>query len=192
MLGAPAASCAKVESTRVSHHGYTGSPGIPARNGFNGFLRALPGDRAFLSPSPTRIAPRNLTPASGRQDHTTSPSAGLRIRQSAACVHRIPPRVRDDRDTPLGWGGMAGNVDLIWGKREGIYFCEGGWTGGIRLKPKENFFSARMRRAIVALNASIKNATLVRKRGNFRPGLGRGVREISISFVEERTWRATF
>ena len=28
-----------------------GSPGIPARNGFNGFLRALPGDRAFLSPS---------------------------------------------------------------------------------------------------------------------------------------------
>jgi hypothetical protein len=28
------------------------SPGIPARNGFNGFLRALPGDRALLSPSP--------------------------------------------------------------------------------------------------------------------------------------------
>jgi hypothetical protein len=40
-----------VVNTRVSHHGYTGSPGIPARNGFNGFLRALPGDRAFLSPS---------------------------------------------------------------------------------------------------------------------------------------------
>jgi len=28
------------------------SPGIPARNGFNGFLRALLGDRACLSPSP--------------------------------------------------------------------------------------------------------------------------------------------
>ena len=27
------------------HHGRTGTPGIPARNGFNGFLRALPGDR---------------------------------------------------------------------------------------------------------------------------------------------------
>jgi hypothetical protein len=27
------------------------TPGIPARNGFNGLLRALPGDRAFLSPS---------------------------------------------------------------------------------------------------------------------------------------------
>src|SRR4030081_4112603 len=68
----------------------------------------------------------NLTPASGRQDHTTSPYAAtslvrvlltahgfLRIRpaipsRAKRCrVHRIPPRVRDDRDTPLLWGGMA-------------------------------------------------------------------------------------
>ena len=76
------------------------TPGIPARNGFNGFLRALPGDRAFLPPSSTDHSV-NLTPASGRQDHTTSPSAGQRIRQSAARVHRIPPRVRDDREPPL-------------------------------------------------------------------------------------------
>src|SRR6202022_3935287 len=27
-----------VKKTRVSHHGRTGTPGIPARNGFNGFL----------------------------------------------------------------------------------------------------------------------------------------------------------
>src|ERR1700674_5758783 len=40
-----------VKNTRVSHHGRTGTPGIPARNGFNGLFRALPGDRAFLSPS---------------------------------------------------------------------------------------------------------------------------------------------
>src|ERR1700688_941678 len=40
-----------VGNTRVSHHGYAETPGIPARNGFNGFLRDLPGDRAFLSPS---------------------------------------------------------------------------------------------------------------------------------------------
>jgi hypothetical protein len=42
---APAAAYAKVESIRVSHHGRAGSPGIPARDGVNGFLRALPGDR---------------------------------------------------------------------------------------------------------------------------------------------------
>jgi hypothetical protein len=50
------------------------SPGIPARNGFNGFLRALPGDRACLSPSSAHLG-ADLTPASRRQDHTTSPSA---------------------------------------------------------------------------------------------------------------------
>jgi hypothetical protein len=39
-----------VESTRVTTS-TPESPGIPARNGFNGFLRALPGDRAVLPPS---------------------------------------------------------------------------------------------------------------------------------------------
>src|SRR5450432_342207 len=42
------------------------------RDGFNGVLRALLGDRAFLPPSSAgRTA--DLAPASGRQDHTTSP-----------------------------------------------------------------------------------------------------------------------
>jgi hypothetical protein len=62
---------------------------------------------------------------------------------------------------------MAENMEVIWVGREEEYFCNGDWTGGIRLKPKENFFCARTRRTIVALNASIKNATVVRKRGNF-------------------------
>src|SRR5216683_3813989 len=38
-----------VERTRVTTS-TPESPGIPARNGFNGFLRALPGDRALLPP----------------------------------------------------------------------------------------------------------------------------------------------
>jgi hypothetical protein len=50
---APAASCALgvVEDTRVTTS-TPESPGVPARNGFNGFLRALLGDRALLPPSP--------------------------------------------------------------------------------------------------------------------------------------------
>jgi hypothetical protein len=89
--GAPAASCAK-KSTRVRNHGHAGITRHSPRNGFNGFLRALPGDRALLSPSPPRsLLLKSLTPASGRQNHTTSPSAMLkRLRQCAACVHRIP------------------------------------------------------------------------------------------------------
>src|ERR1700682_6502108 len=73
-----------VERTRVTTS-TPESPGIPARNGFNGLLRAPPGDRALLPPSPADmflskpgwadLTPQDLTPASGRQDHTTSPYA---------------------------------------------------------------------------------------------------------------------
>jgi len=75
---APAASYAKVKSIRASHHRFTGSIRPSLRNGFNGFLRALPGEPGLLSPSPAQCVSivANLTPASGRQDHTTSPSAG--------------------------------------------------------------------------------------------------------------------
>src|ERR1035437_1040697 len=163
---APAASCAKVESTRVSHHRYPGSPGVPARNGFNGLFRALPGDRAFLSPSSADMACQNPVgptclrgvdagvEASGPHDFavrdpsTPKASTGIvpvrrsfgeggtapfvsapltahgkpalqsRLRAQRCRVHRIPPRVRDDRDTPLKWGGTAGVIDLIWVRRK--------------------------------------------------------------------------
>jgi hypothetical protein len=87
---APAVSCALllVERTRVTTS-TPESPGIPARNGFNGFLRALPGDRALLPPSSADmflskpgwadLNSANLTPASGRQDHTTSPYAATSL-----------------------------------------------------------------------------------------------------------------
>jgi hypothetical protein len=43
-----------VRSTRVTTS-TPESPGIPARNGFNGLCRALPGDRAVLPPSPAEM-----------------------------------------------------------------------------------------------------------------------------------------
>jgi hypothetical protein len=52
------------------------TPGIPRAIGFNGFLRSLPGDRALLPPSsPRSLLLKDLIPASGYQDATTSPSA---------------------------------------------------------------------------------------------------------------------
>ena len=49
---APAASYAKVESIRVSHHRFTGLIRPSLHNGFNGLFRALPGEPGLLSPSP--------------------------------------------------------------------------------------------------------------------------------------------
>jgi hypothetical protein len=150
--------CSVLVAHECRHHGRTGKhPAFPHASGFNGLFRALPGDRAFLPPSPSglRLCPRpvgptkpplDLTPASRRQDHTTSPSAlapfvralviahrkpalRSRLRAQRCRVHRIPPRVRDDRDTPLEWGETGGVVELIWDNREGKYFCKWVWTG---------------------------------------------------------------
>src|SRR5207248_11437962 len=55
----------------------------------------------------------NLTPASRRQDHTTSPSASAPFVKSTNRVHRIPSRVRDDREPPLvGTRRRGYNFDL--------------------------------------------------------------------------------
>jgi hypothetical protein len=149
MPNAPAVSCALllVERTRVTTS-TPESPGIPARNGFNGFLRALPGDRACLPPSSADmflskpgwadLNSANLTPASGRQDHTTSPYAATSFvsspfdRSQAFRQPALQPRCAPDaaastashpafvttRDRPSYRNGMAGVKPLIWGLRE--------------------------------------------------------------------------
>jgi hypothetical protein len=85
---APAAARGVVVSTRVSHHEFTGNIRLSPRNGFNGLFRALPGDRALLPPSLTDNS-ANLTPASGCQDHTTSPSARVSFARTLACADTV-------------------------------------------------------------------------------------------------------
>jgi len=58
--------------------------------------------------------------ASGPHDFTVRKVSALV--SSAACVHRIPPRVRDDRDTPLMRDETVGDVKVIWVRHEQKYF----------------------------------------------------------------------
>jgi hypothetical protein len=44
-------------------------------------------------------------------------------------VHRIPPRVRDDREPPLKWDETAVICEVIWVFEKAEYFCERDWTG---------------------------------------------------------------
>src|SRR5579863_8717044 len=81
--------------------GPPGHPAFPHANGFNGFLRALPGDRLCCLRRP-RDHLASLTPASGRQDHTTSPSAVNTLVTCAITSIASRANVRDDRETPLG------------------------------------------------------------------------------------------
>src|SRR5260221_3072832 len=98
--------CDKKQTHEHSHHGHTGNhPAFPAQ-WFYGLLRALPGDQACLTPSPALLL-ADLTPASGRQNHTTWPYASasfVRLAIARLTPPRPPhplPNVRDDRETPL-------------------------------------------------------------------------------------------
>jgi hypothetical protein len=74
---APAAARGVVGSTRVSHHGHTGITRHSPRNGFNSLFRALPGDRAFLPPSPRgyrRVRPVRADIASATLDASVGAS----------------------------------------------------------------------------------------------------------------------
>jgi len=73
------------------------------RDGFNGVLRALPGNRAFLLPSSARSSLADLTPASGCQDHTTSPCARapfVRTKIRAQRLASIAARLTSGDDWP--------------------------------------------------------------------------------------------
>src|ERR1700753_1345519 len=119
--GAPAAS--RVEkNTRVSHHGHTGNTRHSPRNGFNGFLRALPGDRAFLPTSPAKITFRELDArvgASGPPDFSVRFST---VRYRRFHVHRILPRVRDDREPPLCGTGRRECASDLGFRKTRIFF----------------------------------------------------------------------
>jgi hypothetical protein len=106
-----------------------GNPAFPAR-WFYSLFRALPGDRAFLPPSSLRsLLLKNLTPASGRQDHTTSPSApgAARLAPPKRPPHPAP-NVRDDGQRPSARGGTAQLIILFLPIGEAKYFLPRGWT----------------------------------------------------------------
>ena len=103
------------------------SPGIP-RAMVYGLFRALPGDRAFLSPSPAALA-ADLTSASRRQDHTTSPSASALFVRSASASTASRPAFVTIASRPSEWDGTVADRKVICANTEAEYFSRWGWTG---------------------------------------------------------------
>src|SRR5579872_2469884 len=120
----------------------TGSPEATRpslRNGFNGFLRARPGDRAFLPPSPARCVSidTNLISASGYQAHTTSPSAlAPFVNASPKRPSHPAPNVRDGRDAPLSGAGWREQVQVICPTPQAKCLRHNGTTGKSVVKCK--------------------------------------------------------
>ena len=114
-LDAPAALCAKIKvAHKHSHHGHTGFTRHSPRNGFNAYIALSPVTGLVCHRRLAEDLPRNLTPASGRQDHTTSPSAG-RCRSSPTSPASIASRTqrRDDAQRPSWWARDRWNLSLI-------------------------------------------------------------------------------
>src|SRR5258705_4312228 len=102
-----------------SHHGHTGNhPAFPAQ-WFYGLLRALPGDQALLSPSPALLL-ADLTPALGRQNHTTWPyasalfvncaAASTASRPASMTIAKRPSGGRDGRGYITDLGLLASEI----------------------------------------------------------------------------------
>jgi hypothetical protein len=101
------------------HHGHTGLTRHSLRNGFTAYFVLSPVTGLSCHRRSRGKIPANLTPASGRQDHTTSPSALVPFVSSTICVHRIPPHVDDVRNAPfLGQDGASRRFDLPDGESE--------------------------------------------------------------------------
>src|SRR5579863_1572710 len=83
------------------------TPGIPRAMVLTAYIGLSPGTGLSCPRRPRDHRLTSLMPASGHQDQTTSPSALCAIRQKRQSVHRIPPYVFDDRETPLEKDGTA-------------------------------------------------------------------------------------
>jgi hypothetical protein len=133
------------------HSGGTGNIRHSPRNGFNGFLRALPGDDFLFATVTSRIAwrPRPVGPISPPQGLASATDARTtRLRRTHQCRSSRTPRSltnlfalryglacttssRPPHPTPTfvtiasrpsSQGGMAAVVNLIWVFRKAIYF----------------------------------------------------------------------
>ncbi len=122
-----------VERTRVTTS-TPESPGIPARNGFNGLCRSA---KASLV--------RVLLIAHKPFDQSCDPIARKTLPRPP---HPAPTSVTIAK-RPSVWDGMAKVLDVIWGVRKQEYFCTEDWTAQIRLKSHNKFGRARKRRSAV-------------------------------------------
>src|SRR3984893_12177632 len=111
-------------------------------------------DLVLSLPGRADRTPENLTPATGRQDHTILPSSATRI----VSVPVIAPKSFDPPCDPIArqtlprpphpaptsvtiakrpsvWDGMARLIKMFLPTTEAKYFCKEGWTALSRTRP---------------------------------------------------------
>src|ERR1700724_1887572 len=117
------------------------------------FCHRRPADMFLSKPGWADLTPQDLTPASGRQDHTILPYAATSLVRTLLIAHRpfaTPPCNPVARKTlprpphphpasvtimirPSGGVGWREFVEMICPTGEAKYFCKRDWTGSISL-----------------------------------------------------------
>ena len=130
VLAAPAVS--RADAHKEHAHEHTGSaeafrPSL--RSGLTAYFVLSPENGSLASVAAQGVNPTQLdasTAASGPHDFAVR---FMRVRLARLRVHRISPRVRDDREPPLVTGETRGVKSLICPTARAEYFCARGWTG---------------------------------------------------------------
>src|SRR6266853_6472878 len=139
-----------------SHHRYSRDhPAFPHAMVLTAYFVLSPVSEFVLSPSSAdfrfcqtrsgRLNLRKFNTSNGCQDHTALPSAVIVVRQRAVnrsrgssrpAIRHTPDAAASTASRPASmtmanaplWGGTAGDIEVIWVKREAEYFCKWGWT----------------------------------------------------------------
>src|SRR6476620_7999156 len=109
---APAVSCAIAQEVRTRAYRAEESIRHSLRNGFTAYI-ALSPVIGFLVTVTGGKLPADLTPASRRQDHTSSPYVSAPFVRSASTSTATRPNVRDDGRRPSEWDGIRESMPLI-------------------------------------------------------------------------------
>jgi hypothetical protein len=130
--GAGTAGCAPHPRSRVQlaqrkrtrAYRFGGGIRLSLRNGFTAYFVLAP-VTGLLATVITRIAPHNLTPAPGRQAHTTSPYATARSSFAAAASTATRPNVCDDGQRPSDGTGCGSSRTDLGESKSGIFSLAG-------------------------------------------------------------------
>ena len=126
MPAAPAAPCA-TKKHRGRSHRYTGITRHSRTQWFTTYFVLSPAIGLFCHRRPQELPLANLTPASRRQAHTTSPSASAPFVIGASTSTASHPASVTIAIRP-SVGETVRVLKLIWVRRKQKYFCKWDWT----------------------------------------------------------------
>ena len=136
MPGAPTASCAHKGSENAHEYSQRGRQKHPAfpTQWFTAYSALFPEIGLSCLRRPHEAASHELDASVEASEPHAFAVRLSAVRYRHLSVHRISPRVRDDREPPLRWDETAGISEVIWVWCEEGIFLQRGLDGKVRAR----------------------------------------------------------